>query len=692
MQPHAAFMPRNSVSQGVRRILPALVLALIAFPFSPRPGLAEDQSDTKSLLNNFRYILGPIEVHLVFTDSDGKQQDYSLAGAPPEFLEKLPLPLREESKFPLLQPDVRYFDGLWLANKDTVCKEVVTGIQQDWPAGSKNEAYDPSCRPFKYGFMSAYIQPKAPAYFKHYDSQGEEVIPAGGYPTGTVSQLQLEFSVPAVNIFRYNLTTPCTCHNTHNVLGVTTCNQDPDFTGFFDVMIVVRANSTELDSMHFGPRPQMQSGYLVEQTALVIKDGKEIEAKVAGLEATIERQLEIDAVSVAATGEFGVVTIIAQFVEDLFKYGIGGLFEMSCNADLFHSVSTGLSETYNSPAALQMSNTLDQAFKTLFVALDSANAVGFTQLDIVQGPKRSLQFRLTYPTVKPQLRNTIAAANEGIHLSPPSIDTAVQQVKPGLPVLVHGNNFPLPSANALDIAWNRTVTGIAKTQLQWGPKGGTMQTVPVALDTFRAAPLNPSTAYQFRVQQCDNIACSPWSDWLEASTRASGSNDVKVWLDSDAAHPIGNGVVAPNGAFDVSATIPAGTLSGNHTINAATQGDNPEASVDIAVCGAGGCGPSISVMNSQSETAMKPPINLLYPSTFTLRGNGFAPSVTVTLYLDTPSGTPLGTAVPNSAGIFQGSFQMPSTQTGTHSIVAVQVVQGHTAQATEQVDLAAQPR
>jgi hypothetical protein len=237
---------------------------------------------------------------------------------------------------------------------------------------------------------------------------------------------------------------------------------------------------------------------------------------------------------------------------------------------------------------------------------------------------------------------------------------------------VNGSNFFLGFTSASDIGWDKTVAGSAtKAQMQWGPKGG-----PV-VNGFPPSTLKPSTAYQFRVQDCDAITYSPWSDWLEVSTESSGSANVKLWLDNNTAQPIGTAPLGPEGGFVIKATIPTGTAPGNHTINAAA-GNKPEASAQIIVAGQGGSGvgATISVMNTTMHTAFKPPINLLYPSTFRLRGDGFAPGTTVTVHLDTPTGPQLGTAIPNNAGIFLGNFTIPSTSTGPHTLVAVQVQGG----------------
>jgi len=280
--------------------------------------------------------------------------------------------------------------------------------------------------------------------------------------------------------------------------------------------------------------------------------------------------------------------------------------------------------------------------------------------------------------------------NKGIHLTPPSIGTGGQQVKPGVPFLVSGSNFQLAYTNELDISWDKTVFGIAKSQLQWGPKGGTMQPVTIAaVDGYKATSLKPATAYQFRVQECDTITCSPWSDVFETSTESGGSGTVKLWLDDDTAHPIGTAPLGAGGGVVITATIPAGTAAGTHTLNAATTGNTPEASAQITVAGGSGVGATIAVMTMTTHTAYAPPLPpFSYPNTLSLRGDGFAPGVTVTVYLDTPTGPQLGTAVPNAAGIFLGNIKLPSTTPGSHQLLAVQ----GTIQASEAVTLEEPPK
>ncbi len=704
MHPHTTSMPRNSARRGLRQILPALVLAFVVFLFSARPALAQAPSSEESILDKWLPVLGQVEVHLVYTDADGKQQDVSLAQAPPDLLAKLPLPLRVESKLPILNPTVSYFDGLWKLYQDGICKDTIPQIQQEFPPGSSHgtTAYDVTCKPFPIGFTSAYIVTKAPDYFIQVNGQGAQVIPPGGYPTNTVQQLQIEFTAPA-NRVSYTLTTPgnCTCHTANP-----TCNKDPDFTIPFYTTIIVRVNSTQQDSLVFSSNPMMQTGYIVDGNGTLMMSGEKYDVQAAATAAQLESSLEQSLSMLAMSDGASIFDFVAKLFEDIFKYGIGGLVEMTCITNIYNPVTGPLTAPdFNSATAQKMANQAHQAVKTLIVALNSAGDVGFSKLDVVEGKGNGLHFKLIDTPAKPTLQNDIAKADaatnpasRGIHLVTPTIGTGGQQLKPGVPFLVSGSNFGASSSNQLVVSWDRTLSVAGKSTLQWGPKGGAMQTVPLALlnnystPTFATpATLKPATAYQFRVQECDIIACSPWSDTLETSTESTTGGNVKLWLDNDTARPIGTGVPGLGGAFEAQATIPAGTAAGTHTINAAMSGNKVVASVQITVAGGSGVGATISVMNTMTHTAYTSPITLTYPNTFTLRGDGFAPSVMVTLHLDTATGPQLGTAAPNNVGSFQGNFQVP-IQLGTHTLVAVQVADGRTVQATEEVTVEGPPK
>jgi hypothetical protein len=110
-------------------------------------------------------------------------------------------------------------------------------------------------------------------------------------------------------------------------------------------------------------------------------------------------------VTVASTGDLSVVAVIAEVFYDLVKYGVGGLYEATCDSNLYNSVSAGLGGEFNTTTIIKMANTASAEFKTLFLALESGSPVGFTNLDVVEGgPNHALQFRLTYPRpAKPKI-------------------------------------------------------------------------------------------------------------------------------------------------------------------------------------------------------------------------------------------------------------------------------------------------
>jgi len=521
----------------------------------------------------------------------------------------------------------------------------------------------------------------------------------------------------------------------------------------------VQANSTEADSLKFGSTPQMNVGYQVMGTNVEILWGFDqdvVKAVEAAIKAVIS-ELVAAAASAEETDGVSFAPAIAHALYIAFKYGIGALVDVIMNQDLptmLNNTFVGMNlfQQPGNPAIEGVAKRAGQSIKTLLLAVDSGSRIGFTKLD-VEMAKHSMVFKLTYPTpAKPQLGNATAPAKveKPLHLVTPHVGTPVQQVKAGLPVMVNGSNFAFNKTytNFLEITWNKTVAGLATSQLEWGPVGGTMQKEAIKAGfgnvnqagnhVFRAANLKEGTKYQFRVQECDAIACSPWSDPLIASTESatqsgatSSSDQVTLWLDNDVAQPIGTATIGPRGFFHAKVTIPANTTAGTHTINASAgvggqtgmaslaetpvnvgpggvthptnAGVKPQASHEITVVGAaaGKVGPSISVLNEPGGTAAPPPVNLGYESTIMLHGAGFASAVVVNIHLDSATGPKIGSATPNKLGIFVVNLRMPAAKPGYHEIVAVQRVvnrrqvqsitgAGQTQQATVQVNLTGQ--
>jgi len=768
MQLYTAFPFQSLVRRTTNGLLRTAVLLLAALPVLSPPV----QADT---YGKQWIVLGPIEVHLVFTDADGKQQEISLAKAPKVFLQKLTPRLQKEATRPILDPDtkVRFAESFWgPKDSEAVCRDAAEYVLEAYPPGGPNETYELvngqftrkifcTPAPAKVAYMTQGINHNVQYYFPVIDKSGATVLPADpGRANPMVSQLQISFYVPPVNHMPFRITTPGTCEKKGIGCGLGAGEADPHIHVYFDVYFSVLANSTEADSLKFGPTPEMHVEYQVLGTNAEIMWGFDQDV-VKGVEAAIKAIVTELAVAAASAGEtdgISLAPVIAHALYIAFKYGIGALVDAIVNQDLPTLMNNSFVgalflQQQGTPAIEGIAKKAGKEIKTLLLAVDSGSRIGFTKLDVDMA-KHSMVFKLTYPTpAKPQLGNATVPAKvkNPIHLVTPAIGTHVQQVKAGLPVMVNGSNFSFNKTytSSLNITWNKTVAGLATSQLEWGPKGGATKKVDIkagfdraGLHVYQAANLKEGTTYQFRVHECDAIACAPWTDWFMASTESatqsgqtSSSDQVTLWLDNDVAQPIGTATIGPRGFFNTKVTIPANTTAGRHTINASagvggqtgmasvaetpvnvgpggvthptSASVKPQASTSITVIGAaaGKVGPTISVLNGPGGTATPPPVTLQLDKTISLHGAGFAPAVVVNIHLDSPAGPKIGSATPNKLGMFVGNFKFPATaKIGNHEIVAVQVraankmlaqsksMAGQTSQATVQVTLQSPPK
>jgi hypothetical protein len=625
-------------------------------------------------------ITGGIEVRLVFTDANGKPQDYSLATAPAAFLSTLTPRLQAVSKSPVLEPG--FFFKLWSEASQSVCQDVDAQVTQTIN-GDGIQAYDVSCKPLKLGVLYAAMET---------NWQIDALNTAKG------TRLVLEYYVPPLNRVPFLVRTGATCQKSKSWWF---CAADPKFTLFYDVALQVTATSSDPTVFKVPVTLASDSG----MAAQALLNGAQYDKQVDKAVSDLEVKLGSDALTAVADWETAAIKAVFDTLKFLV-FNAGALVADAANKNLPDEVSAKLSVLGSSAAGKAAARASD-AFTPVWLALESAQSLGFTQVQVGIGPKQSLQLRAIYPTPgKPQVTNTTVASNKGVHLTQPSITTKVSEVKPGASFPVDGQNFLLPSTNDLSISWSHTVAGQAtKTDLQWGPKGGKVQDTEIAGRSFdssvnsgsyTASNLNPGTTYQFRVHECDTVTCAPWSDWLYASTQRGGSSDVVVWLDGNSSHAIGHGTALANGSFQVTATVPAGTSQGAHMIHAAyslTKGKDKGqlATADITVCGSAGCGPSIAVIDGKTGTALSPPVGLASAASFTLRGSHFSPGAAVTLHLDGATGPKLGTATADKAGMFVATFQLPMSA-GSHKLFAVQSSSGAPVDATEAVVLIAQPK
>jgi hypothetical protein len=175
----------------------------------------------------------------------------------------------------------------------------------------------------------------------------------------------------------------------------------------------------------------MQVGYYLEGNGLLMMGGDAYGKQAVAVEQQLESSLESSLTLLAATDGASIFGFIEKLFEDLFKYGIGGLYEMTCINSVYNPVTAESSGgTFPSANAQKMADQADEAFRTLFIALDSASAVGFSQLDLAKGKGDGLRFELTDTPAKPTINGpggANKAAQNGIHLVTPSIGTGGQQ-------------------------------------------------------------------------------------------------------------------------------------------------------------------------------------------------------------------------------------------------------------------------
>jgi len=210
---------------------------------------------------------------------------------------------------------------------------------------------------------------------------------------------------------------------------------------------------------------------------------------------------------------------------------------------------------------------------------DMARSQGFRQFDtVVDADRSTLTFRLSHPLDDaPTLRDPTTDPNAVASLYSPTIGAGQSQVKAGGQLALTGSYFHGSQTTHLHIDWyDGSQAGQPKeSQVEWGPLGA-----PVTHDGkprqyydtenfFDANNLRPNTTYQFRVRNCDQVTCSPWSAWLVMKTAAQGSDVVAVYLDATTtANKISSATVLPDGTFSTSVTIPSTTAPGQHSLSA----------------------------------------------------------------------------------------------------------------------------
>jgi hypothetical protein len=169
-----------------------------------------------------------------------------------------------------------------------------------------------------------------------------------------------------------------------------------------------------------------------------------------------------------------------------------------------------------------------------------------------------------------------------------------------------------------------------------------------------------------QVRDADLLTWTDWSDPLTVKTDANSSVDLSLKTGSTTVS-LGSGVRDGSGSFTASATVPAGTSAGDHTVVAA--GGSASASTTVQVLGAGQTAkPKLYVINTTMGTVMTAPVLMPPDATFNLQGEGFEKG---TVSLSIQGGKSLGTANAGADGTFDVKVT-PTVGSGTYTIVASQ--------------------
>jgi hypothetical protein len=297
----------------------------------------------------------------------------------------------------------------------------------------------------------------------------------------------------------------------------------------------------------------------------------------------------------------------------------------------------------------------------------------------MQGSTLALTFN--HPDLgQPQLTNLTAQQN-GSSFFNDTITPAQLEVHAGDSLGVTGS-LDIPQVSALRIGWTSPSPN-DDANIRWGPRGGAQATATRSGTEFDPMNLTPNTTYEFQVQVCDDVSCSPWSNPLTATTSTAGADSVVLRLagsggacGSQRACPIvGRSTLNSDGSVDATITIPPATRPGDYTLRAQVgTGSNPQvATSPLTVVGAGHAQPILAMWDTVDNRPYAPGSGrTVQDGAFTLYGEGFQAGGTVTVALDTRDGQVLGTATVENDGTFKVACTMPYTSIGTHTLVVTE--------------------
>jgi hypothetical protein len=298
--------------------------------------------------------------------------------------------------------------------------------------------------------------------------------------------------------------------------------------------------------------------------------------------------------------------------------------------------------------------------------------LGFRTLHpFIDSSTNSLNLRLIHRVDHAPLPANVAAP-QGPSLFHPLLQIDQTEVSPNQQVHVIGSYFPVNMATELRIYWGDTSSGaLAESDINWGPANGQTKVVSQnrnpgdTIGSFLATGLNPNASYKFSVRDCDQLTCSDWSNWLTVVTQSV--RQVNLLLTSAGnTRTVGTTALTSTGFFSVSVTVPADAALGANQLSAEVGGTVLASLTITVVAPSQAANPTLAVIDPNTNAVLFPPGN-------------------VSLFVDSNTGTLLGTTIASANGAFTQDIVWPSIAIGSHKVVAYTIVKGQPAQATASV-------
>jgi hypothetical protein len=621
-----------------------------------------------------------VQVHVAYPDKDTQKM--------------IEMPISSDMLSPLVQqklntPLGQQFDNMWNnivvdKNSDTMqqmaCSQIQQGVRENINS-SKYQAYDVNCALASSGqLLGTTKQLSGP-----FSTDLSGVATSSGKDP---RRLSLDYVLTG-NAIDFSLTTPYTCHD-----GSWHCPADPRVRVTFDLdlQLIIDYDSQPCQA-------QIEEAWVSASNPNLSGDN--------------------------VTADIGLTANdIVGFVSNAVTFGLA-------ETHLFDT-QTALNQINNMGQPLSSNNLPQNGLLSLLTTVCQAAADrGFSDMQMRIDPGALTLLFIHPPIGAPTLIDPNAPCPQPclINNNVPAIMVAPQQVHPGDTLTVYGSGFNTQSSSSLTISWYHDYNAsapIGHSDVRWGPQYGPQQTSTVNNNSWDEGAfgtpntLQPGTAYQFSVRDCDQITCSPWSSPLTLKTAAAGSNQVTLRLDDpNAGAQLGTLTVQPDGTLSGTASLPGSIAPGQHTLYAiqplANSGpqNGPLFHVQPLPGYGGGSAastyPSATFTVVQARTTLQPVLQafdsknkpLMYPycgAPIILHGDHFAPGgqVTITFSAYKKQGT-LDNAAVKSNGSFDILLTLPNDLTecfngGIVTLTANESTGSGTLQATIQLQFLAQPR